>query len=210
MPLESIIADINKFSNNVMARQLFLTLGARGRTSTTLEQAQSNVQEWWKKSFDASTPPPQLDNGSGLSRSERITAKALATLLHKAHQHPHAAAFETSLSKVGLDTGTTRAMANRPNMAPLVGRAELKTGTLVDVRSIAGYVTGDSGQRYTVVALINHPNANAQFAGTRVIDAFLRWVADDVVASTPPAVTKAKRPYKRKQSTCTSSDPGCR
>jgi D-alanyl-D-alanine carboxypeptidase/D-alanyl-D-alanine-endopeptidase (penicillin-binding protein 4) len=190
LPLESVIADINQFSNNVMARQLFLTLGAQNRPTTTLEHAQSTVQAWWAKSFAATTPPPILDNGSGLSRSERITAKALVSLLEKAGQHPYGSAFEASLSHVGLDAGTTKHLVNRPGMAALTGRAALKTGTLVDVKSIAGYVTGDSGQRYAVVAIINHPKARDN--GNTVIDAFLRWVVDDIPTPTRTVAQRKK------------------
>ena len=56
------------------------------------------------------------------------------------------------------------------------GRAHLKTGSLRDVASVAGYVLGDSGRRYVVVAIVNHPNANA---ARPALDALVQWVAAD-------------------------------
>jgi D-alanyl-D-alanine carboxypeptidase/D-alanyl-D-alanine-endopeptidase (penicillin-binding protein 4) len=174
LPLSAMIADINKFSNNVMAQQLFLTLGLRARAASTYVSAQQALSTWWRKAL-GKVPPPELENGSGLSRHERISAYALSELLEKAAEHPNAAVFEQSLGVVGVD-GTVKLMGLKPNMAAVAGRANLKTGTLKDVIAIAGYVTSANGIRFRVVALINHPNApNAR----PVFDALLNWVVRD-------------------------------
>src|SRR5690606_40276836 len=110
-----------------------------------------------------------LENGSGLSRIERISAADLTAVLADADTSIHAAPFEDSLPQVGID-GTMRTRLRR---TPVAGNAFIKTGTLRDVRAIAGYVTAMSGERYAVALLINRPLAegarNAQ-------DTFLRWV----------------------------------
>ena len=79
------------------------------------------------------------------------------------------ACWMSSLPLNGLD-GTLRRSRATP------GRAHLKTGSLRDVAGIAGYVLSDSGRRYVLVALINHPNANA---GRPALDALVQWAIRD-------------------------------
>ena len=187
LPLTDVIADINKFSNNVMAQQLFLTLssdlGAPGR----FEASRLRVSQWWRTQFPGQTEPV-LDNGSGLSRSERSSAQALTALLQAANASPHAAAFQNSLSVAGVDGTSARLRERNPN-SPVIGQAWLKTGSLRDVASVAGYVQGQSGQRYTVVAIINHPNASQ---ARPALDQLLEWTVRDANNTDAPR-TVAKR-----------------
>ncbi|ARU03286.1 D-alanyl-D-alanine carboxypeptidase/D-alanyl-D-alanine-endopeptidase [Comamonas serinivorans] len=174
IPLVSVIADINKFSNNVMAQQLFLTLSSAGDARGSFTESRNRLAGWWRQQFGL-RPAPKVDNGSGLSRDERITAASLTALLQHAAQGRNASAFMESLSIAGVDGTTARMRARNPNSAAL-GNARLKTGTLRDVTAIAGYAYGHSGQVYTVVAIINHPNAPAARAALdRVVD----WAVRD-------------------------------
>jgi len=165
-PLAEVIRDINKYSNNVMARQLFLTLGAEAsRRPANKERAQRVIGDWLVgKGLDRREFV--LENGAGLSRVERLTAAGLARLLQSAFASPLMPEFVSSLPIVGID-GTMR----RRNAA--AGSAHIKTGLLADTRAIAGYVLAVSGRRYAVVAFINHPNAGA---GQPALDALLNWV----------------------------------
>ena len=165
-PLAEVIRDINKYSNNVMARQLFLTLGAEStRRPANSERAQRAVGDWLAtKGLDRREFV--LENGAGLSRVERITPAGLARLLQGAFATPLMPEFVSSLPIVGVD-GTMR---RRTGAA---GSAHIKTGLLADTRAIAGYVLAASGRRYVVVALINHPNAGA---GQPALDALLNWI----------------------------------
>ena len=165
-PLAEVIRDINKYSNNVMARQLFLTLGSDGsRRPASKERAQRVVGDWLVgKSLDRREFV--LENGAGLSRIERLTAAGLARLLHGAFASPLMPEFASSLPIVGID-GTMR---RRQGAA---GSAHIKTGLLADTRAIAGYVLAASGRRYAVAAFINHPNAGA---GQPALDALLNWI----------------------------------
>ena len=116
---------------------------------------------------------------------------ALTALLQAAHASPHAQAFVNSLSVAGVD-GTTARLKERNPQSPVIGNAWLKTGSLRDVTSVAGYVQGQSGQGYSVVAIVNHPNANQ----TRpALDQLLEWAVRDThnTDRTRPAA-KAKRP----------------
>ena len=172
LPLSAIIADVNKYSNNVMAQQVFLSLSAQAstfnrslklpgkpRTGSYL-RSRETVQHWWRQKVGLRAKAPILDNGSGLSRSERISAQALTELLLLAANHPSAQVFASSLSVAGID-GTTANMAKRGIAINALGNAQLKTGTLRDVAAVAGYAKGKSGQSYSVVGIINKPNAGA-------------------------------------------------
>ena len=64
-------------------------------------------------------------------------------------------------------------MRARLRRHPVSGNAFIKTGTLRDVRAIAGYVTADSGERYAVALLVNGPMAER---ARKAQDAVLRWV----------------------------------
>lgn len=161
-PLAEVIRDINKYSNNVMAQQVFLTLGAGN-----FDTSRTVVQNWWKDRISP-TDIPMLDNGSGLSRTERISAQALGRLLQTAWASPLMPELMASLPITGVD-GTLRRVKSRAS-----GSAHLKTGSLSDVVAVAGYVHAAGGKRYVLVALINHPNAKA---ARPAIDALVEWSA---------------------------------
>ncbi|MGE5523506.1 MAG: D-alanyl-D-alanine carboxypeptidase/D-alanyl-D-alanine-endopeptidase [Rhodospirillaceae bacterium] len=173
--LSEVVRDINKFSNNVMARQLYLTLGGvSAGAPATLEKARAAVQTWLaQKRIDA--PELVLENGSGLSRAERISARTMARLLLDAYRSPVMPEFIASLPLVAVD-GTMR---KRLGNAGVAGRAHIKTGTLTGVRAIAGYVLDARDVRHVVVFMVNHPNAAAAQAAQ---DALLKWVYDRDVA----------------------------
>jgi D-alanyl-D-alanine carboxypeptidase/D-alanyl-D-alanine-endopeptidase (penicillin-binding protein 4) len=171
--LSEIVRDINKFSNNVMARQLFLTMGAeniaeKGKRPARTEDADAVVRAW----LDARNlrfPELVLDNGSGLSRRERISAGNLARLLATIWKSPVMPELVASLPLIAVD-GT---MKKRLNGNGIAGQAHIKTGTLEGVKTIAGYVLDKNGRQQIVVFLVNHPNAQAAQAAQ---DALLAWV----------------------------------
>jgi D-alanyl-D-alanine carboxypeptidase/D-alanyl-D-alanine-endopeptidase (penicillin-binding protein 4) len=168
--LADVIRDINKYSNNVMAQQLFLTLSLQQKGSGTLDGSRELLRTWWRDRF-GEVDMPVLDNGSGLSRSERVTAQGLARMLQTVYQSPLMPELMSSLPIAGVD-GTLR----RGRMRANTGQAHLKTGTLRDATAIAGFVHGASGRRYVVVAIANHPNAAA---ARPALDALVDWVARD-------------------------------
>ena len=177
--LAEVIRDINKYSNNVMAQQLFLTLALTQRGSGTPEAARELLRQWAIERFGAASAAGLvIDNGSGLSREGRVSARLLTRLLQSAWASPVMPELISSLPVSGLD-GTLK-----ESRATLV-RAHLKTGSLRDVAGIAGYVLANSGRRYVVVAIANHANANAM---RPAFDALVQWTADDgASAGEPPS-----------------------
>jgi D-alanyl-D-alanine carboxypeptidase/D-alanyl-D-alanine-endopeptidase (penicillin-binding protein 4) len=167
--LADVVQDINKYSNNVMARQLLLQSAFEtGRQPATPERARATLRNWLA-SQQLVFGDLVVDNGSGLSRVERITAANMAALLVHAAASPVADVMRGSLPRVGVD-GTMR---NRLVGDPVAGNAWIKTGSLNDVRAIAGYVDASSGRRYAVVMLVNGPRAELSQGAQ---DAVLRWV----------------------------------
>ena len=173
LPLSDVVADINKLSNNVMAQQLFLTLSSQHGAGNFAASKQV-VLQWWAKNMQGHKAPV-IDNGSGLSREERSSAQALTALLQLAAQSNYANALQNSLAIAGVDGTVVRLRDRQPNSV-VIGRAKLKSGSLRDVASLAGYVEGLSGQSYVFVVIVNHPNANA----TRpALDKLLEWTVQD-------------------------------
>lgn len=168
--LAEVIRDVNKFSNNVMAQQVFLSLSLGSGNPATMDASRDRVQRWWRERLGP-MDLPVLDNGSGLSRHARISATALARLLQLAWASPLMPELMASLPINGID-GTLRRAKNRAQ-----GSAHLKTGSLRDAAGIAGYVHGASGKRYVLVAIINHPNANA---ARPALQALVDWAQDDL------------------------------
>lgn len=168
-PLAEIIRDINKFSNNVMAQQVFLTLGRSADGSSSFETSRAALMRWWKERI-RSDSAPHLENGSGLSRQERISAQDLATMLQKAYLSPQMPELLASLPINGVD-GTLRRSTART-----MGSAHLKTGSLNQVLARAGYVHRPNGRRWVLVALVNHANANTE--ATRIaVETLLDWAS---------------------------------
>jgi D-alanyl-D-alanine carboxypeptidase/D-alanyl-D-alanine-endopeptidase (penicillin-binding protein 4) len=165
-PLGSLVRDMNKFSNNVMARQLFLALSAvKGGVPGEAAASERLVRDWLAAKGIAS-PGLALENGSGLSRTDRLSAGALADMLRAAWASPVMPELVSSLSLFAVD-GTFK----QRNGAS-AGQAHLKGGTLTGVQSVAGYVLDARGERWVVVVIANHDNANrAQGA----LDALVDW-----------------------------------
>lgn len=171
--LADLLKTTNKSSDNAMARTLYLTLGTQwpkeGRSENTLGNAEATVRAWFAN-HGIAADGLVFENGSGLSRLERISPQQLAGLLQVAARSNWFAEFASSLPIVALD-GTMR---KRLRESPAAGRARIKTGTLKDAVAIAGYVRDARNQDWIVVAIINDPEAKK---GRPALDALINWVA---------------------------------
>lgn len=170
--LPEVVRDINKYSNNVMARQVLLTIAAEtGNLPATPEGAATIVKGWLDhKGID--TSKLVIENGSGLSRIEQVTPEMMGRMLVAAFQSPVMPELMSSLPVVGLD-GTMRRRLVDDTVA---GHAHIKTGSLDGVRAVAGYVLAASGRRYAVVCIINDTRA---VAGQAAQDALLQWIYEN-------------------------------
>lgn len=184
IPLADALRNLSKYSNNLMTRNLYLTLGAETHSPpATLEKSRDAVQAWLADKKIA-VPELVLENGAGLSRIERISAQTLGRILGWAYRSPYFSELESALPILAVD-GTLK---RRFTDSPLAGRAHLKTGTLKDARALAGYVMNRDGKRMVFVMLVNHPQAEKADAAQR---ALLDWA----YSYSPPA---ARRPRGKK------------
>ncbi len=170
-PLADLARAINKHSNNVMAKMLLLNLGAgQDGAPATWEKGARAVRDWLA-GHGLEFPELVIENGSGLSRVERLSADSLTRLLLLAQRLPVYHEFAASLPALGQE-GTLR---KRGNGGDLNGRAALKTGSLNGARNLAGYLLDRNGRRHALVMLVNDANAGA---ADRAQEALIAWAAD--------------------------------
>ena len=111
-----------------------------------------------------------LDNGSGLSRDEHITRALARRSVAGGQREPGRAGVRRLAAGGGRRRHDAQPADQRSRCG---GNAHIKTGTLRDVRAIAGYVASADGDSYVVVSIINDPHAEAARAAH---DALLEWV----------------------------------
>lgn len=172
--LGALVRDIDKHSDNPTARLVYLALGTIDEGppgGTTAERAERQVRGWLKAN-GIDDQGLVLDNGSGLSRKERIRPDQLAAVLRVARSSLWAPELAASLPIVGVDGGMRKRL--KDSRAAL--RSRIKTGTLRDASAVAGYVDDAGGETRIVVAIINHPLATGAVARP-VLDALIDWVA---------------------------------
>ena len=109
-----------------------------------------------------------VENGSGLSRDERITAGTLAAVLRHAWHGALMPEVVSSFPIYGVD-GTLKGR----KAGTAIGEAHLKGGTLNDVQAVAGFVIDTRGRRWIVVMMVNHARAGA---AQPALDALVEWI----------------------------------
>ncbi|MFL6663315.1 MAG: D-alanyl-D-alanine carboxypeptidase/D-alanyl-D-alanine-endopeptidase [Rhizobacter sp.] len=163
------IREMNKTSDNIIARSLLLALSPRLAAGHALRDAQERIQAWLQRQ-GLDDDDIHVDEGSGQSHVERGKPRAMVELLRRAWSADTSRAFVDSLPVAGVD-GT---LSRRLRDGPAAGQAWLKTGTLSSARALAGYVRGASGTVYAVAVYVNDPGAAR---ATPALDALIEWIA---------------------------------
>ena len=166
--LVSMVRDINKWSSNVMARQLLLSIGAEHRQEEEQDDRLAGIRTIteWLESKGINTAGLVIENGAGLTREGRITARQGAQILQHAWNSPFSADLMASLPLIAMD-GT---MARRLRNTGLDGQGRIKTGYLENVRSIAGFTRDDTDTTWAIVGMVNNdPAWNGQAVLDRII-----------------------------------------
>lgn len=170
LTLGEIVRLTNKFSSNLMARHLLLTMGEeRFGGPATLEKGTAAIGEWGRQ-LGLSLQDMDIDNGSGLSRATRISVLQMAKVLGAAYHSRYAPEFLASLPLAGID-GTLRSRMK----SSAAGTVRLKTGHLDGVSGVAGYVTTPAGKTFILVSLINDTRTDYG-AGEPVHAALVSWM----------------------------------
>jgi D-alanyl-D-alanine carboxypeptidase/D-alanyl-D-alanine-endopeptidase (penicillin-binding protein 4) len=178
-PLRELLQRVNKQSDNGLTRLLFLQMGAidprqtfalPNDAATNQQRAIQKIQQYLAaRHIDDHSL--SLDNGSGLSRTERISPLLLAQLLQSHWQSPESYELIGSLPLAAVD-GTLK---NRFVNQSAAGKARLKTGTLRDVTALAGYVWDAQQRPWIWVSFINHPDAITR--GKPLLDQWVNQLA---------------------------------
>ena len=182
-PLAEVTRNINKVSDNTITRMVLLNLGTLDSqstqaslisqsTSTTLQKGEAEIRAWLRQ-HNIDDAGLVIENGSGLSRLERISAVQLAGVLEAASRSKWAPEFISSLPIIAVDGS----MRNRLKGTKAAEVGRFKTGSLRNVVAVAGYVPDAAGQQHIVVAMLN--DANSISAGGRaILDKLIEWVAN--------------------------------
>ena len=160
-PLSEVLKGVNKPSQNLHAEMLLRLLGARLKGDGSVESGHAAVEEFLLRS---GVHPERwsLQDGSGLSRSDILSAHEMVSLLAAMDRHRYAAVFRDSLPIAGVD-GTLK---NRMKGTPAEGRVTAKTGSLRHVNALGGYVTPRSGDRLVFYMVSNHnPGPGSEVTG---------------------------------------------
>ena len=151
-PMHALLSLANTESHNFTAEVLM----REAANSWDLGRA-SLITTRWLQSQGVPMAGVRIRDGSGLSRGNRLTSRAISTLLWRMAQHPLDSYYQASMAIAGR-RGTLR---NRFRGTSLHGRFWGKTGTLSGVRSISGVLETQHGHRY--VSMISNggsaPNA---------------------------------------------------
>jgi len=172
-PLADIVRSINKNSNNVMTRQLLYTLGAEIKGAPGTRENGAAVVREFLTSRGLDTRSLVIDNGAGLSRQARVSARLVVDILRAAAKSPYAAEFVSSLALGGLD-GTTRSRFNGQSAV-----THVKTGRLDHVSAIAGYVRSARGTDYAIAVIANARDVH-RGPGHELEEAVVRFVHDQL------------------------------
>jgi D-alanyl-D-alanine carboxypeptidase/D-alanyl-D-alanine-endopeptidase (penicillin-binding protein 4) len=154
--LSEIAQPVLKDSINLYAEALMRLNAAPGAFPTNdaaLEGLRTRLESW-----GISSGSYQLVDGSGLSRRDTISAEAVLALLERMADPSDRSPFATGLPIAGIDGS----LASRMKGTAAAGNVKAKTGTMSNIRSLAGYATTRDGERLAFVILINN------FEGTGV------------------------------------------
>jgi D-alanyl-D-alanine carboxypeptidase/D-alanyl-D-alanine-endopeptidase (penicillin-binding protein 4) len=159
-PLSVIAAQTLKPSQNLYAELLLRTLGKLANSpdpKLSSEDAGAAVVRNFLTQAGIDPTGFVMNDGSGLARSDLVTADTTLQLLVYMNRHRFGSQFRLALPVAGVD-GTLR---NRMKGTPAQGNVRAKTGTLGTATSLSGYVFSAAGERLVFSLMINNPPRDA-------------------------------------------------
>ncbi|MCI0417599.1 D-alanyl-D-alanine carboxypeptidase/D-alanyl-D-alanine-endopeptidase [bacterium] len=153
-PLREILSILLKVSQNLYAETLLKTLG-KGSFASGIQQVEATL-------IEMGIAPQNfiVKDGSGLSRYNYVTAKGLLQLLERMYRDPHFESFYNALAIAGVD-GTLK---SRMKGGSAENNIHAKTGSLSNVRSLAGYARTRDGEMVAFVLIANNYSAPSETA----------------------------------------------
>jgi serine-type D-Ala-D-Ala carboxypeptidase/endopeptidase (penicillin-binding protein 4) len=159
-PLGLVVYGLNKFSNNFMAEQLCLAMGAAVHSQPGTREKGLAVIGKFLRDCGVSSERFHLSEASGLSRDNRISASALVRVLMNVYsEFSYSPEFMASLGVAGVD-GTLKEKFTGPEVR---GRLRAKTGNLRGVNALTGYGISLEGRLFAFACIVNNPNEKSGF-----------------------------------------------
>jgi serine-type D-Ala-D-Ala carboxypeptidase/endopeptidase (penicillin-binding protein 4) len=167
--LVTAIRTTNKHSQNFYAETLAKQVGARRCGQGSWSQGVKAIGELMAS---IGVPPGELRmaDGSGLSRENQASPRAITTLLRHMYFHPAAAEFAQSLPVSGEDMKSWKRRLAAP---PYFGNVFAKTGTLSGVSALSGYARAVSGKIYAFSILLNGTRGDPHADQDRIVMALI-------------------------------------
>lgn len=193
VPLADDIRLTNKNSENLHA-ELLLLLAAHEKTGATgYEDALKAAADFFRAAGVAEGDV-LLSDGSGLSRKDLVTPRAIVQMLRYASTQPWGQVYRSSLPVAGED-GT---LSDRMKNTPAAGRIFAKTGTIGHVNSLSGYASSLRGE-HLLFSIMGNNNSLSAHDANRVIDAIAVAMVEDFRPAPQAIQRKEKRKYERKK-----------
>ncbi|MBZ5703589.1 MAG: D-alanyl-D-alanine carboxypeptidase/D-alanyl-D-alanine-endopeptidase [Acidobacteriia bacterium] len=174
VPLADAVQAVNKMSENLHTELLLRAAARQKGPWSTAEDLAKFAAEFYAEAGIAAGDVIQTD-GSGLSRHDLVTPRAVVTLLQYAARQPWFAAYYASLPVAGAD-GT---LLERLKNTPAAGRIHAKTGSVEHVRSLSGFAELPGGRQVIFSILSNNQGAKNHEA-TAALDALCVALVEDL------------------------------
>ncbi len=170
-PLAQVMWQMNKQSNNLYAKSMLLSLGAyRSANDATYENAKNIYYRTFNQSLNF--PELKVENGSGLSRYEQLSATHMTALLYAMYHDKESANFINSLPTPG-ESGTLQTEFGRYKT-----QLHAKTGSLSDTKAYSGYFYARNGHVYAISFLAN--GISRGDTGKAELQTFKQFFADSL------------------------------
>jgi D-alanyl-D-alanine carboxypeptidase/D-alanyl-D-alanine-endopeptidase (penicillin-binding protein 4) len=182
LPLGDTVKLVNKISQNLHTEVLLRATARQRGPWATPEELLKFPQEFYARAGIAEDDVIQTD-GSGLSRHDMVTPRALVALLQFAQKQPWFPAFYSSLPVAGID-GT---LNERMKDSPITGRVHAKTGSVSHVRTLSGYADTPGG-RHLIFSFLSNNQGGKNHETHDALDALCEAMIQEFDA--PPAAAK--------------------
>jgi D-alanyl-D-alanine carboxypeptidase/D-alanyl-D-alanine-endopeptidase (penicillin-binding protein 4) len=155
-PLSSLIRDTNKYSLNLMSRNLILTVIAnKNNVQPTEEMVNPYIKNWLSKN-KIDNEGLFIDNGAGLSRDIKISINQFLMILQNIYYDPMMPEIISSFPIAGIDGTLKKRMKN----SPIRMNGHFKTGSMNEVSAMAGFFLNNDKEMNIFVFMMNGKKAN--------------------------------------------------